>query len=81
MRHVLHPEADAELAEAVGYYSEIAPDLGMRFYREMERLIQNVCSIPNAFESLILLRDATSAQNSRMPSFIWSKLIEFGSWR
>jgi hypothetical protein len=38
VRHAIHPEADAEFAEAVRYYTEIAPDLGVRFYREMERL-------------------------------------------
>jgi toxin ParE1/3/4 len=37
------------LAEAVRYYAAIAPDLGVRFYREMERLIQNVCSHPEHF--------------------------------
>ena len=47
---MLHPEADAEFAEAVRYYSEIAPDLGVRFYKEMERLIQNVCSHPERFD-------------------------------
>jgi hypothetical protein len=31
----LHPEADEEFAGAVRYYSEISPELGVRFYREM----------------------------------------------
>ena len=44
MRRAIHPEADAEFADAVGYYAEIAPDLGARFYREMERLIRDVCA-------------------------------------
>lgn len=49
MRHRLHPEADAEFAEAVRYYAEIAPELGARFYREMEPLIRNVCTHPDRF--------------------------------
>ena len=49
MRHVLHPEADAELANAIGYHSEINPELGVRFYGEMERLITEVCVHPQRF--------------------------------
>ena len=49
MRHRFHPEADAEFAEAVHYYAEIAPELGARFYREMERLIRDVCAHPDRF--------------------------------
>ncbi len=51
MRHVIHPEADAEFAEAVRYYGSIEPALGVRFYREIERLIRNVCKQPNRFLS------------------------------
>ena len=49
MRRAIHPEADAEFADAVGYYAEIAPDLAGRFYREMERLIRDVCAYPERF--------------------------------
>lgn len=49
MRHRFHPEADAEFADAVRYYAEVAPELGMRFYREMERLIREVCAHPERF--------------------------------
>jgi toxin ParE1/3/4 len=49
VRHAIHPEADADFAEAVRYYSEIAPDLGVRFYRAMERLIRDVCAHPERF--------------------------------
>ena len=38
MKFLLHPEADEEFAAAVRYYSEISPELGLRFLREMERL-------------------------------------------
>ena len=49
MRHVIHPEADAEFAEAVRYYSSVDPQLGVRFYREIERLIHDVCAQPLRF--------------------------------
>jgi plasmid stabilization system protein ParE len=45
----LHPEADEELAEAVRYYSKISPELGIRFYREMERLLGEICNDPERF--------------------------------
>ncbi len=49
MNHLLHPEADEEFAGAVRYYSEISPELGVRFYREMERLFVEVCVDPERF--------------------------------
>jgi hypothetical protein len=49
VRHRLHPDADAEFADAVRYYAEIAPVLGARFYREIERLIRDVCAHPDRF--------------------------------
>ena len=49
MNHLLHPEADEEFAAAVRYYSEISPELGVRFYREMERLLREACAAPERF--------------------------------
>ena len=49
MRYLLHPEADSELAEAVDYYTQIEPRLGIRFYQEMERLLLAVCADPGRF--------------------------------
>ena len=49
MRYLLHPEADSELAEAVGYYTQLEPELGVRFYRDMERLLHTVCADPQCF--------------------------------
>ena len=49
MRHVIHPAADAEFAEAVQYYANIDPQLGLRFYQEIERIIIAVCDQPNRF--------------------------------
>jgi toxin ParE1/3/4 len=45
----LHPEADEEFAEAVRYYSEISPELAVRFYLEMERLFHEIGANPQRF--------------------------------
>jgi len=49
VRRIIHPAADAEFAEAVSYYAAIDPQLGIRFYREIERLIFAVCDQPERF--------------------------------
>jgi len=49
VKHLLHPEADEEFTGIVRYYSEIAPELGVRFYREMERLFREICGDPERF--------------------------------
>jgi toxin ParE1/3/4 len=49
VNHAIHPEADAEFAEAVRYYAEINPQLGVRFYLEIERLIRAICDQPDRF--------------------------------
>lgn len=48
--HRFHPEADAEYAEAAEYYSAIQPELGGRFYDEMESLIADVCNNPTRWK-------------------------------
>jgi toxin ParE1/3/4 len=53
VKGLLHPAADEELAEAVGYYTEINPDLGARFYREIERLIGDVCAHPDRYRKIV----------------------------
>ncbi|MBL9166881.1 MAG: hypothetical protein JNN07_04005 [Verrucomicrobiales bacterium] len=37
------------MAEAVGYCTQIEPELGIRFCREMERLLRAVCADPQRF--------------------------------
>ena len=49
MNFLLHPEADAEFANAVRYYAEVSPELGVRFYREIERLFTDICVDPQRF--------------------------------
>jgi hypothetical protein len=49
MKAKTHPEADEEFAEAMRYYSAISPELGVRFYEEMERLFQEICEDPERF--------------------------------
>jgi toxin ParE1/3/4 len=49
VKFLLHPEADEEFAGAVRYYAGISPDLGVRFYRDMERLLLEICADPRRF--------------------------------
>ena len=47
--HLFHPEASQEYTKAAEYYARIAPELGGRFYDEIERLIREVCQEPKRF--------------------------------
>jgi hypothetical protein len=55
--HRFHPEADAEYAEAAEYYAAIQPELGGRFYDEIEDLIAGACSNPTRWsgESILIM--------------------------
>ena len=44
-----HPEADEEYALAAEYYAGIEPELGRRFYDEIERLILDIRRQPRRF--------------------------------
>lgn len=52
MTHSIHPEADAEFAEAIGYYAQIDPRLGVEFYREVARVVGEVCAQPRRFRQI-----------------------------
>ena len=47
--YTFHPEAGDEYTQAAAYYAAIAPELGGRFYDEMERLILEVRRQPARF--------------------------------
>ncbi len=49
MNRVIHEEANREFREALDYYLTISPELGAQFYREMERLMHEVCERPLLF--------------------------------
>jgi len=49
--HLFHPEASQEYAQAAEYYAGIAPELGGRFYDEIERLIREIRQQPERFLS------------------------------
>lgn len=44
--HPFHPEADEEYASAATHYANISPELGGRFYDEIEGLIADACATP-----------------------------------
>jgi toxin ParE1/3/4 len=47
--HRFHRRAEAEYAEAAQYYANINPELGGRFYDEIERLIAEIRAHPQLF--------------------------------
>jgi hypothetical protein len=47
--HGFHREAEAEYVRAAQDYAAVSPELGGRFYDEMERLIADVCRWPGLY--------------------------------
>jgi len=47
-----HPEAEAELTEAMGFYDEVQPSLGEEFALEVFAAITSILSYPNAWPVL-----------------------------
>ena len=47
--YAFHPDASVEYTQAAGYYFAIDPELGRRFYDEIERLITEVRRQPKRF--------------------------------
>lgn len=47
--HTFHPEAGQEYTRAAEHYAAIAPELGKRFYDEIERLIVEIRRQPERF--------------------------------
>ena len=52
MNHTFHPQAKAELNEAVDYYNSCRLDLGWDFAGEVEAAIQSIVAYPNAWTAL-----------------------------
>lgn len=50
--HGFHREALEEYAQAAEHYAKIDPELGGRFYDEIERLIADACRAPMIFRRI-----------------------------
>ena len=50
--HGFHREALEEYAQAAADYAAIQPELGGRFYDEVERLISDVCRAPQLYRRI-----------------------------
>ena len=50
--HRFHPEANEEYAAAAAHYANISPELGGRFYDEIERSIAEACVAPHRFRRI-----------------------------
>ena len=47
--HAFHPAADEEYTRAAEHYAGINPELGRRFYDQVERLIQDIRRHPQHY--------------------------------
>jgi plasmid stabilization system protein ParE len=47
--YTFHPQADEEYAQAAQYYAAVSPELGARFFDEIERLIAEARQHPDRF--------------------------------
>src|SRR6185437_84169 len=81
VRVALHSEADDEFAGAVRYYSQISPDLGVRFYQESNDYSARLRPIRSGSEHSTRPLDAISAAIFLTRSFFSSNQIASGSWR
>ena len=63
------------------YYTRIYPELGGRFYDEMERLIQEVRREPQRFRQFDPPAQRHFSNVFRMQLFMLSTRIGFGYWR
>lgn len=52
MNYAFHPEAEAEFLEAIAYYEERAPGLGLDFSAEVHAAIQRIQAFPWAWQVL-----------------------------
>lgn len=52
MNYAFHPEAEAEFLDAIAYYEERAPGLGLDFSAEVRAAIQRILAFPKAWQVL-----------------------------
>ena len=52
MKFLFHPEAERELNQAVDYYKNCQPSLGLDFLREIYISIHNILAYPQAWTQL-----------------------------
>lgn len=50
--HRFHPEADEEYAASATHHASISPELGGRFFDEIERLIAEACAAPHRYRKI-----------------------------
>jgi plasmid stabilization system protein ParE len=49
MKYFFHPKAKEEFVEAINYYEECSPGLGLEFSKEIHSTIQRIINFPNAW--------------------------------
>lgn len=74
MKYSFHPEAKRELFEAVSYYEECKPGLGLEFAREIYLTIQRITHFPGAWSKLS--RNTRRCLTNRFPFGIIYQIVE-----
>ena len=65
MNYAFHPEAESEFFEAIAYYEERAPGLGLDFSTEVHATVQRILAFPQAWQ--VLEDDIRRALVNRFP--------------
>ena len=65
MTYSFHPEARAEFKEAILYYSEKSPSLGLAFYTEVEHAIERIVQNPVLYR--VIDEDVRRCLTKRFP--------------
>lgn len=72
-----HPDAEIELDEAIDWYEEKLPGLGMRFFEEYKKLRESIIANPNLYP--VEAGEVRKAPFNKFPYvllyFAWEELI------
>jgi plasmid stabilization system protein ParE len=78
MNYAFHPEAEGEFFEAIAYYEERAPGLGLDFSAEVHATIQRILAFPLAWQ--VLEDDIRRALVNRFPYGVLYAVDETRIW-
>ncbi len=78
MNYAFHPEAEVEFLDAIGYYEERSPGLGLDFSAEVRAAIQRILAFPRAWQ--VLEGDIRRALVHRFPYGVLYAVEENHIW-
>lgn len=78
MNYAFHPAAESEFFEAIAYYEEREPGLGLDFSAEVHATIQRILAFPLAWQ--VLEADIRRALVNRFPYGVLYAVDEMRIW-